>query len=143
MLLGWRICPNITEKAARTQYYRQGCPSCWNRWTHSWFRYPTCLHLGIMFMNVLIRGAWHWIAFASYKCIHYIHHWNLIIVLACMQTIMPCMFITLNNNIYIGHGPFSHMFEYGVYEQLKLEYPKYFQKVYNIAIHKLLNLQVH
>ena len=36
------------------------------------------------------------------------------------------MFITLNN---IGHGPFSHMFEYGVYEQLKLEYPKEFDKV--------------
>ena len=29
----------------------------------------------------------------------------------------------------IGHGPFSHMFEYGVYKQLKLEYPEDFQQV--------------
>jgi hypothetical protein len=28
---------------------------------------------------------------------------------------------------FIGHGPFSHMFEYGIYEQLKLEYRDEFQ----------------
>ena len=30
--------------------------------------------------------------------------------------------------IIIGHGPFSHMFEYGIYEQLKLEYPDKFKE---------------
>ena len=28
--------------------------------------------------------------------------------------------------IIIGHGPFSHMFEYGIYELLRLEYPDKF-----------------
>ena len=34
-----------------------------------------------------------------------------------------CMHIYLYYHACIGHGPFSHMFEYGVYEQLKCEEP--------------------
>lgn len=32
------------------------------------------------------------------------------------------LYVYMHEYFLLGHGPFSHMFEYGVFEQLKLEY---------------------
>ena len=48
---------------------------------------------------------------------------------ACVHYSMGIIIIVFLLDIHVGHGPFSHMFEYGVYEQLKLEYPREFLKV--------------
>ena len=51
-------------------------------------------------------------------------------IIVCM-----CMANSIKFSFNVGHGPFSHMFEYGVYEQLKLEHPKEFIKKVNVHVH--------